>query len=169
LRSRLSPEEYGSGGTAPLSEGSAHRSFGAPLRRRAAAHKAKPLPNAGDRKAVCPRPAWSGRCLGARWAGDQTVRHIAIEIGDLDLSSFRHKHPEPRRGTSRLARREHASIHQRGRQPARDHGGCRIALRPTSCSYSRSSGGAPSFLPVRKAVLTFPMPLRLIRPRASRW
>ena len=44
--------------------------------------------------------------------GHQTVRHIAVEIGTLEPSSFRHKHPELRRGTSRLARREHTSVHQ---------------------------------------------------------
>ena len=44
--------------------------------------------------------------------GHQTVRHIAVEIGTLEPSSFRHKHPESRRGTSRLARREHTSVHQ---------------------------------------------------------
>ena len=141
---------------------------GSPLQRSAEIPCPSLLEQAIGRQSVPALPG-AGDCLGARWAGDQTVRHIAIEIGDLDLSSSRHKHPESRRGISRLARREHASVHQRGRQPAPDHGGWRIALRRTCSSYPRNSGGAPSFLPVRNAVLTLPMSIRLIRPRASRW
>ena len=141
---------------------------GSPLQRSAEIPCPGLLEQAIGRQSVPALPG-AADCLGARWAGDQTVRHIAIEIGDLDLSSFRHKHPESRRGTSRLARREHASVHQRGRQPAPDHGGWRIALRRTCSSYPSNSGAAPSFLPVRNAVLTLPIPLRLIRPRASRW